>query len=175
MISVKPATLLGISVNSDFAVVKKAYLNRVKVLHPDRFDSTVNADEWLVANQMLQELNREFEMVKSECRSEPEKDPHLRESPEKATPKEFYADLKKTATRRGYKPGWAFHAFVAEYNRKPTREELGEPKPDPATYYQEMRQLAEERGHLSGWAYYRFKDEFGRGPTPKEMGKYRDY
>ena len=55
--STDPYQTLGISPAATLAEARTAYLKRVRVLHPDRFDPASQKAEWELANQMLQELN----------------------------------------------------------------------------------------------------------------------
>lgn len=61
-----PYTVLGIESGASLEEAKLAYLRRVKVLHPDRFDPQKQRQEWNEANEMLLQLNIAWEIVKSE-------------------------------------------------------------------------------------------------------------
>ena len=57
--------VLGVTTGASSAEIRTAYLKRVKVLHPDRFDKSSQADEWQLANDMLRELNEAYEQLKA--------------------------------------------------------------------------------------------------------------
>jgi hypothetical protein len=56
--------ILGVSPVASHAEVRRAYLERLKVVHPDRFDPKFQPAEWQKANDMLLELNAAYEEIK---------------------------------------------------------------------------------------------------------------
>ena len=56
--------ILGVAPGASHAEVRRAYLERLKVVHPDRFDPKVQPAEWQQANDILLELNAAYEEVK---------------------------------------------------------------------------------------------------------------
>ncbi|MFZ2960998.1 MAG: J domain-containing protein [Candidatus Ozemobacteraceae bacterium] len=57
--------ILGVDETASAQDIRKAYLERVKVLHPDRFSRENQPSEWNSANEMLRELNEAYEEVQS--------------------------------------------------------------------------------------------------------------
>jgi curved DNA-binding protein CbpA len=55
--------LLGVPKSADGEEIRKAYLIRTRVVHPDRFNRAQQAAEWLQANDMLRELNGAYEVL----------------------------------------------------------------------------------------------------------------
>lgn len=60
-----PYQTLGISPAATLAEARDAYLKRVRVLHPDRFDPVRQKTEWELSNQMLRDLNEAWEAVEN--------------------------------------------------------------------------------------------------------------
>jgi hypothetical protein len=56
--------ILGVPPDASSDDVRKAYLLRSKMLHPDRFDQVRQRDEWHLANEMLKELNHAYNVLK---------------------------------------------------------------------------------------------------------------
>jgi DnaJ-domain-containing protein 1 len=56
--------ILGVPPNASWGDIRKAYLLRSKMLHPDRFNQSRQKDEWHLANEMLKELNHAYSIVK---------------------------------------------------------------------------------------------------------------
>jgi curved DNA-binding protein CbpA len=56
--------VLGVSAQATDAEIKKAYLLRSKVLHPDRFDQSKQKAEWDLANELLKELNHAYSVLR---------------------------------------------------------------------------------------------------------------
>ena len=54
----KSLIVLGLTEPVRREAIRKAYLQRTKVIHPDRFSP--QSSEWLVANEMLSELNSAY-------------------------------------------------------------------------------------------------------------------
>lgn len=55
--------ILGVPSAATPEQIRQAYLDRVRVLHPDRFDSARNPAAWNAANQMLLELNEAYKLL----------------------------------------------------------------------------------------------------------------
>lgn len=66
-----PYQTLGISPTASLVDARTAYLKRVRVLHPDRFDPVSQKSEWELANQMLRDLNAAWEAVENRRASYP--------------------------------------------------------------------------------------------------------
>ena len=60
-----PYQTLGVSSSASIEEVKAAWLKRVRVLHPDRFDPVSQKVEWELATQMLQDVNAAWEQIRS--------------------------------------------------------------------------------------------------------------
>ncbi|MEW5773045.1 MAG: J domain-containing protein [Thermodesulfobacteriota bacterium] len=58
--------VLGIHPKASLTEIRDAYLLRMKVVHPDRFDPNIQHDEWLQANEMLKELNEAYAVLKDD-------------------------------------------------------------------------------------------------------------
>ena len=61
-----PYQTLGISPTATLDDARAAFRQRVRVLHPDRFDPVRQKAEWDLANQMLRDLNEAWETIKTE-------------------------------------------------------------------------------------------------------------
>ena len=62
-----PYDILGVEAGVGVEEIRAAYLKRAKVLHPDRFNSSTQAVEWQMANDMLRELNAAYEQVHADA------------------------------------------------------------------------------------------------------------
>lgn len=56
--------LLGVARDADAEQIRRAYVLRSKMLHPDRFDPTQQSAEWEMANEMLKELNHAYRVLR---------------------------------------------------------------------------------------------------------------
>jgi DnaJ-domain-containing protein 1 len=56
--------VLGVSKFASDAEIKKAYILRSKMMHPDRFNQNSQRAEWDLANEMLKELNHAYGVLK---------------------------------------------------------------------------------------------------------------
>ena len=56
--------ILGVSKFASDVEIKKAYILRSKMMHPDRFNQTSQKAEWDMANEMLKELNLAYGVLK---------------------------------------------------------------------------------------------------------------
>ena len=56
--------ILGISRFATQEEIKKAYILRSKMMHPDRFNQSSQKAEWDMANEMLKELNHAYGVLK---------------------------------------------------------------------------------------------------------------
>jgi hypothetical protein len=64
-------SILGISINATPEEIRTAYINRSRILHPDRFDPQKQPNEWKLANDMMKELNEAYNILKDgESRAE---------------------------------------------------------------------------------------------------------
>jgi curved DNA-binding protein CbpA len=57
--------ILGVQKQATPAELKKAFLLRCKLLHPDRFNQTTQKAEWDLANEMFKELNQAYDVLKN--------------------------------------------------------------------------------------------------------------
>jgi hypothetical protein len=57
-------SILGVPRDATKEDIRKAYLSRSKVVHPDRFNKDAQPAEWELANEMLRELNEAYEFLK---------------------------------------------------------------------------------------------------------------
>lgn len=55
---------LGVHPSADLEEIAKAYRQKLKMVHPDRFDARKQLDEWNHANKMLQELIEAYDWIK---------------------------------------------------------------------------------------------------------------
>ncbi len=60
-----PYAVLGVPRHATEKEIRKAYISRCKVLHPDRFDPKTQAKEWAQANEMHAELNRAYATLRN--------------------------------------------------------------------------------------------------------------
>lgn len=58
--------ILGVDCSASFSEIRDAYLLRMKVVHPDRFDPKTQYDEWQQANEMLKDFNEAYAVLKDE-------------------------------------------------------------------------------------------------------------
>lgn len=56
--------ILGVPPAADEKEIKKAFLLRSRMFHPDRFSSDTQKKEWDLANEMLKELNAAYDTLK---------------------------------------------------------------------------------------------------------------
>jgi hypothetical protein len=59
-----PYDILGVSRTATPEEIRKAYILRSKMLHPDRFDPATQREEWDLANDMLKDLNSAYAALK---------------------------------------------------------------------------------------------------------------
>lgn len=87
-----PYGIIGIKKGASYKEAKIAYLKRVKVLHPDRFDPQKQKSEWLEANEMLRQLNLAWKIVETEIPQEEQEknevtgDPSIQDSAQTSNP-----------------------------------------------------------------------------------------
>ncbi len=60
-----PYQTLGISPTATLDEARAAWLQRVRVLHPDRFDPVEQKTEWDMSTQMLQDVNAAWEAIRT--------------------------------------------------------------------------------------------------------------
>lgn len=58
-------SILGINHDATAEKMRQAYLARVRVIHPDRFDRQHQAQDWMKANEMLAELNEAYGILRN--------------------------------------------------------------------------------------------------------------
>jgi DnaJ-domain-containing protein 1 len=64
-------SILGVSISATPVEIRTAYINRSRILHPDRFDPQKQPKEWKLANEMMKELNEAYDILKdAELRAE---------------------------------------------------------------------------------------------------------
>ncbi len=56
--------ILGVKPGATAAEIRKAYILRTKILHPDRFDPEKQPVEWKQANEMLRDLNAAYDALR---------------------------------------------------------------------------------------------------------------
>jgi hypothetical protein len=66
-----PYELLGILPGATQEEVRAAFIDRVKVLHPDRFDQASQPREWQMANEMLREINEGYDRLNKSSEKKP--------------------------------------------------------------------------------------------------------
>jgi len=57
-------TLLGVEPDATQEEIREAYLARIRVVHPDRFDPNAESKAWTNANRFASELNEAYEILK---------------------------------------------------------------------------------------------------------------
>jgi hypothetical protein len=58
-------SILGVSPDATAEEMRDAYLARTRVIHPDRFDSRQQPQDWKKANEMLAELNEAYSILRN--------------------------------------------------------------------------------------------------------------
>ena len=58
-------SILGVSPDATVEEMRYAYLARARVIHPDRFNSEQQAQDWKKANEMLAELNEAYSILRN--------------------------------------------------------------------------------------------------------------
>jgi hypothetical protein len=81
-----PYTILGVAPDASPEQIRKAYLARSRVIHPDRFDKHQSPDDWLKANEMLAELNDAYAAVKDPVNRQRNESASAQKPPEKSEP-----------------------------------------------------------------------------------------
>lgn len=59
-----PYEILGIPTSATKEEIRKAYMTKVRMIHPDKFDQVTQKAEWIIANEMLKELNNAYNAIK---------------------------------------------------------------------------------------------------------------
>lgn len=84
--------ILGIAPGASPEEIRTAYLARVRVVHPDRFDQQHQPQEWQQAHEMLTELNEAYSILRSPtARAEYDQmrgRPQAREAPSQPPPRQ---------------------------------------------------------------------------------------
>ncbi len=105
-----PYQTLGISPDSTIQEARAAWLQRVRVLHPDRFDAVKQKAEWELATQMLQDVNAAWEEIrKSDSYGSNQAPPPLQKV---STPRATQMPTAPTETQRPAYSGLAITSFV---------------------------------------------------------------
>jgi len=60
-----PYHVLGVPSFATSRLIRMAYMRRVKMLRPYRFDKATHPIQWQIANDLLQELNEAYEQLLS--------------------------------------------------------------------------------------------------------------
>jgi len=58
-------SILGVDRGATPEKIREAYLSRIKLVHPDRFDQTSQPDAWAEANRMASDLNEAYSVLKN--------------------------------------------------------------------------------------------------------------
>lgn len=58
--------LLGVPPNANIEEIRKSYLLRCKMMHPDRFDPELEQAEWELANAFAKDLNHAYSVLREE-------------------------------------------------------------------------------------------------------------
>ena len=162
--------VLGVESGADDGQVREAYLSRMKVVHPDRFDPQTQPQEWKKANEMLAELNEAYAALRDRAsRAEYENAAGLAPSPaparprparpeEKASPPLPLIELKK------FSPGQArFAELPPEAREKMLRRQEGQ-EPDQYRFTAGSRLGNGARAiFFGGWFVFLFY--LASGPT----------
>ena len=59
-----PYEILGVPTSATKEEIRKAYMTKVRMIHPDKFDQVTQKAEWIIANEMLKELNNAYNAIK---------------------------------------------------------------------------------------------------------------
>jgi hypothetical protein len=59
-----PYSILGVDRSATQEQIREAYVDRVRVIHPDRFDRQQQPRDWAKANEMLSELNEAYAVLR---------------------------------------------------------------------------------------------------------------
>ncbi len=118
-------TIIGVNPDASSEEIRKAYLDRTRIIHPDRFSQNRQNKEWTNANEMLKELNEAYSVLK---------DVRLREAydksrlkPEDLVPgkRDKNSDLTKFATGK-YGENVAFLSLPKDLQNLLLKRQLGE-------------------------------------------------
>ncbi len=58
-------SILGVNEKASPEELREAYVSRARIMHPDRFDSHEQHQDWKKANEMLSELNEAYSILKN--------------------------------------------------------------------------------------------------------------
>jgi len=61
-----PYSIIGVAKGSTKAEIRKAYLARARLLHPDHIDRHQRPEDWKTANEMMSELNEAYAILCNE-------------------------------------------------------------------------------------------------------------
>jgi DnaJ-like protein len=64
-----PYTVLRVLSTASHADIRRAYLSRLEIIRPDRFDAKTQAEDWKRANEMLREINEAYDALKERSAS----------------------------------------------------------------------------------------------------------
>lgn len=100
--------ILGVSPTATVEEIREAYLRRSRVIHPDRFDPKVQPIEWRQANEMLQELNEAYKVLREpasrsrfDAANDVRHDHNKKSTPKNAKPRSSQSSQSSPSIRLG--------------------------------------------------------------------------
>ena len=62
-----PYTVLRVLPTASHADIRRAYLSRLEIVRPERFDPKTQPEDWKKATEMVREINEAYETLKEEA------------------------------------------------------------------------------------------------------------